>query len=269
MPLFGGISAGIALLGLGLSAAQYSKAQKEKKKADAQLQQERMAAAKSAYKTPQAVKDQLADAQSRSGAVNPALQIAQQQAQQQQANQMGFAQRNASSGTQALSAAAEATQSTNSILPNLVQMQTAYDDRNRQELTAARGATMEDSRIMQQDAITRNQDNANYSLGRVGAAQNDKSQALNLGLSALGTAVSAYGSRNATNRNAYDPGFAQKVNDNYMNPTPLAPAASAMTVPTAATPTTLAATQMPQQYTPMQLAYLKRMGYYNPNSFGR
>ena len=264
MPLFGGISAGIALLGMGLSAAQYAKAQKDKKRADAAVQKD--LAARPNYSTPQAVKDQLAEAQSRNGAVNPAIQIAQQQAQQQQANQIGAAQRNASSGTQALSAAAEATANANSILPNLVQYQTGYDAQNRQELAGARGAAIDDSRIQQQDMINRNQESANYNLGRVGAAQNDKSQALGLGLAALQTGVSAYGAYGRPNTGttlpvSTDPRVATAV------PTGLNPVAGGMSVPTAGQmPANLPANMQPVngQFSPYQLAYLKKLGYFQP-----
>jgi len=263
MPFGGLLTGGIALAGLGLSAYQYKKAQKEKQKADAALENQR--ANRPSYKTPQALKDELADAQSRAGAISPAVMIAQQQAQKQQANQIDAAQRNAGSGAQAIQAAANATAQTNSILPGLADLQQNYDLQNRQQLTNARGAGIEDSRTMQQDALNRQQEGAQFELGKVGAAQNDKSQALGLGLAALNAATSIYGVSKAF---PTQPQVQPDVPTTPVAGTPTATPTVGAT-PIAANPGPISNTLDYSNLTPLQLAYLRKTGRlnYQPYNF--
>lgn len=258
MPVFGGISAAIALAGLGMVAGQAAKAKKDKRRAEADEANAKKA--QQGYVTPSSVAEQLADARSKVGAINPALTQAYQQAQLSQANQSAFAQRNASSGAQALSAAADAASNTQSILPTLAGQQTAYDQQNRGMLVQALGASTEDSRIKQQVAQEQNMAAQQYALGRVGAAQQDKSQALGLGIQAVSTAAGIYGAGQQI-RNPYGMTPTTKtVNTRGADTTPTnALAPTGTTMPTGAT-------QMPSNLTPLQQSYYRRMGYnFYPN----
>jgi hypothetical protein len=261
---------------LGLSAYQYKKAQKEKQKADAALENQR--ANRPSYKSPQALKDELAEAKARSGAVSPAVQMAQAQALKQQANQIAAAQRNASSGAQAIQSAANASAQANSILPGLADLQQNFDLQNRQQLTNARGAGIEDSRVMQQDALNRQQEATQFELGKVGAAQNDKSQALGLGLAALNAATSIYGVSKAFPTQQQVPvtattpvagvgvgqGYTAATGDTIPTPT-----VAGTTAATGATPmaSPIGGTADYSGLTPLQIAYLKKMGRLSSNPY--
>lgn len=215
----------IPLAALALSAAgtgwQMSSAAKDKKRATAELEKSRKAQV--ALETPQAVKDQLADAQSKNGATNPALIGAYQQALQAQANQQSFAQRNASSGAQALSAASEAQSNTQSMLPQLAMMQTDYNQQNRGAYVDALRASTEDSRLKTADAAERNQASQQFALGQLGAANQNRAQAIGAGVAALGSVLNYAGQTAGTNTRMPSADFMGNTNGAGMPMAPLQP----------------------------------------------
>lgn len=184
------VATGVGVAGLGLSAYQYFHGQSQKKKADAQLQADM--ANRPTYKTPQSVLNTAADAQSRLNADNPATIAAKQALQQQSASQAGFAQRNASSGGQAIQAAADANAQMYSAIPSLAAQDQQYRQQNIQNYYSTQNALTDDSRIKFQDQLAANDAQQQYQLGMVGAAQQDKSQALALGVQSAGMLAGAY-----------------------------------------------------------------------------
>lgn len=221
--------AGVAGLGLGLVQSFLSSQQQRKQ--DAAFQQ--ALAARPAYQIPQATKDALAQSQAQLNETNPAIIAAQNQLRQQAANQMGFAQNNASSGTSALAAAANANQAYNSAVPQLAQAQTQYhqqNEQNYQQSLAQMARAQENVTADQQEA---NQALQNYHLGRVGAANSGLGQGLGL----LGQGLGILGQADMGNP------FAKKVSSTPMAQIGLNPLSS--TAPSYTPPTTLSPISAP------------------------
>ena len=130
------------------------------------------------YQISDTVKKQLAEAQARYNAQNPAIAMAYQQAQQGMAGQMANAQRNASSGAQALAAGAGAQAQLQSIAPQLAAQQTAYQQQQQANLNQARGLMGEEEMNQYKDQLAANQAKQNYGLGLAQAGGAMKSQGL-------------------------------------------------------------------------------------------
>lgn len=130
------------------------------------------------YQISDTVKQQLAEAQSRYNAQNPAIAMAYQQAQQGMAGQMANAQRNASSGAQALAAGAGAQAQLQSIAPQLAAQQAAYSQQQQANLNQARGLMTEEQRTKFADMLATNQARQNYGLGLAQAGSAMKSQGM-------------------------------------------------------------------------------------------
>jgi hypothetical protein len=168
------IGAGVVGLGTGLyQAISGSKQQKGGQKAFEQAM-----AARPQYEISDTVKQQLAEAQSRYNAQNPAIAMAYQQAQQGMAGQMANAQRNASSGAQALAAGAGAQAQLQSIVPQLAQQQTAYNQQQYANLNQAQNAMGEEEMNQFRDQLAANQMKQNFGLGLAQAGSAMKSQGL-------------------------------------------------------------------------------------------
>lgn len=171
MPIIAG-----AVIGLGSGLYQtISGAQQQKK---GQQAFEQAMAARPQYQISDTVKQQLAEAQSRYNAQNPAIAMAYQQAQQGMAGQMANAQRNASSGAQALAAGAGAQAQLQSIAPQLAAQQAAYQQQQQANLNQARGLMTEEQRTKFSDMLAANQMKQNYGLGLAQAGSAMKSQGL-------------------------------------------------------------------------------------------
>ena len=121
----------------------------------------------------------LADTQGRTNATSPAVQAALRNANQQTVNQMFNAQRNASSGAEAIAAAATAQQQNNSVLPNLAAAQQAYDAQNRGAYYSALDNMTNERDKVFSDRIRRNVDMRNYFLGRTASANRNLQSGLN------------------------------------------------------------------------------------------
>lgn len=142
------------------------------------------------YEVSPYAKAQLADSQARLNSVSPGLMAAYQQAQLGAANQMENAQRNASSGAQALAIGAGAQSEAQSILPQLAAQQDAYQQQNRQLYYGALN-NMDQQHNQQFDSrLGKYSDLTNFYLGQVGAASANQSQAMGLAASGLASAAS-------------------------------------------------------------------------------
>lgn len=191
-----------ALIGAGVSAYQAIKARKDQKKAQ-ELAEKELANAPQ-YKTPQSVLDQLNEARASKNAVNPALMMAYQQAQQAAAGNVANANRNATSGAESLAAGSQAQGQLQSIIPGLANAQTGYAMQNRGLYNQALAGMTEDDRIKFQNAQQRNSDLVNYRLGLAGAATQNQGAAMN----GVGTALGSRGVNNwlaGYGKPVYDP----------------------------------------------------------------
>lgn len=105
------------------------------------------------------VKGMVAQAQAQQNAINPAVMAMYQQAQQQAANTMAAAQRNASSGPEAINAALMAQNIANSQAPQAALQQTQYNMANRANLQNTQSALNNErqnvfnSRVAKNDAL--------------------------------------------------------------------------------------------------------------------
>lgn len=185
MPIIAG-----AAIGLGSGLYQTISGSKQQKRGQQAFEQ--AMAARPQYEISDTVKQQLAEAQSRYNAQNPAIAMAYQQAQQGMAGQMANAQRNASSGAQALAAGAGAQAQLQSIVPQLAAQQAAFQQQQQANLNQARGLMTEEQRTKFADMLAANQARQNFGLGLAQAGSAMKSQGLGaiaqggLGLAAAG-----------------------------------------------------------------------------------
>lgn len=171
MPIIAG-----AAIGLGSGLYQTISGSKQQKRGQQAFEQ--AMAARPQYEISDTVKQQLAEAQSRYNAQNPAIAMAYQQAQQGMAGQMANAQRNASSGAQALAAGAGAQAQLQSIVPQLAAQQAAYSQQQQANLNQARGLMTEEQRTKFADMLAANQARQNFGLGLAQAGSAMKSQGL-------------------------------------------------------------------------------------------
>lgn len=177
---------------IGLGSGLYQTISGAKQQKQGQKAFEEAMAARPQYQISDTVKKQLAEAQARYNAQNPAIAMAYQQAQQGMANQMANAQRNASSGAQALAAGAGAQAQLQSIIPQLAQQQAAYNQQQYANLNVAQNAMGEEEMNQFRDQLAANQARQNFGLGLAQAGSAMKGQGLGalaqggLGLAAAG-----------------------------------------------------------------------------------
>lgn len=198
------IGAGVIGLGTGLyQAISGTKQQKSGQKAFEQAM-----AARPQYEISDTVKQQLAEAQARYNAQNPAIAMAYQQAQQGMAGQMANAQRNASSGAQALAAGSGAQAQLQSIAPQLAAQQTAYNQQQYANLNQAQGLMSQEEKTRFSDMLAANQARQNFGLGLAQSGSAMRSQGLGsiaqgaFGLLSAGLSGKFGGTKNTTNGNA-------------------------------------------------------------------
>jgi hypothetical protein len=174
MPVTAAIIGGVVGLGSGLyQTISGSKQQKSGQKAFEQAM-----AARPQYEISDTVKQQLAEAQARYNAQNPAIAMAYQQAQQGMAGQMANAQRNAASGAQALATGAGAQAQLQSIVPQLAQQQAAFQQQQYANLNQAQGLMSQEEKTRFSDMLAANQAKQNFGLGLAQAGSAMKSQGL-------------------------------------------------------------------------------------------
>jgi hypothetical protein len=171
MPIIAG-----AVVGLGSGLYQTISGSKQQKQGQKAF--EEAMAARPQYEISDTVKQQLAEAQARYNAQNPAIAMAYQQAQQGMANQMANAQRNASSGAQALAAGAGAQAQLQSIAPQLAAQQAAFQQQQQANLNQARGLMSQEEKTKFSDMLATNQARQNFGLGLAQAGSAMKSQGL-------------------------------------------------------------------------------------------
>jgi hypothetical protein len=200
MPIIAG-----AAIGLGSGLYQTISGSKQQKRGQKAF--EAAMAARPQYEISDQVKQQLAEAQSRYNAQNPAIAMAYQQAQQGMAGQMANAQRNASSGAQALAAGAGAQAQLQSIIPQLAQQQAAFQQQQQANLNQARGLMSQEEKTKFSDMLATNQARQNFGLGLAQAGSAMKGQGLGaiaqggLGLVSAGL-MGKFNKTNTTNNQA-------------------------------------------------------------------
>jgi hypothetical protein len=171
MPIIAG-----AVVGLGSGLYQTISGSKQQKSGQKAFEQ--AMAARPQYEISDTVKQQLAEAQARYNAQNPAIAMAYQQAQQGMAGQMANAQRNASSGAQALAAGAGASAQLQSIAPQLAAQQAAFQQQQQANLNQARGLMSQEEKTKFSDMLATNQARQNFGLGLAQAGSAMKSQGM-------------------------------------------------------------------------------------------
>jgi len=196
----------IAGAAIGLGSGLYQTISGSKQQKQGQKAFEEAMAARPQYQISDTVKQQLAEAQARYNAQNPAIAMAYQQAQQGMAGQMANAQRNASSGAQALAAGAGAQAQLQSIAPQLAAQQTAYQQQQYANLNQAQGLMSQEEKNKFSDMLAANQARQNFGLGLAQAGSAMKSQGLGsiaqggLGLASAGL-MGKFNKTNTTNGN--------------------------------------------------------------------
>jgi hypothetical protein len=220
MPVTAAIIGGAVGLGSGLyQTISGSKQQKSGQKAFEQAM-----AARPQYEISDTVKQQLAEAQARYNAQNPAIAMAYQQAQQGMAGQMANAQRNAGSGAQALAAGAGAQAQLQSIAPQLAAQQAAYNQQQYANLNQAQGLMSQEEKTRFADMLAANQAKQNFGLGLAQAGSAMKSQGLGamvqggLGLATAGLNGQFGGNKIGTSQAATVANPSEYYNNPMINP---------------------------------------------------
>ena len=223
MPIIAG-----AVVGLGSGLYQTISGSKQQKQGQRAFEQ--AMAERPQYQISDTVKQQLAEAQARYNAQNPAIAMAYQQAQQGMAGQMANAQRNASSGAQALAAGAGASAQLQSMAPQLAAQQAAFQQQQQANLNQTRGLMSQEEKTKFSDMLATNQARQNFGLGLAQAGSAMKSQGMGalaqggLGLAAAG--LMANPNIKITGQNAQAPSVSHPE-EYYNNPmiNPAAPPA--------------------------------------------
>lgn len=164
-PVGAAIGGGVQL-GLGLYNAIHGA--KERKKAQAAL--ESAMNARPDFQISQEAKDIVTNQQNALNAGNPAIDALYKQNQIAAANTMANAQRNATSGTEAMQAAANAQAMQMAQNPQLAQLQMQSDIANRGQLTNALLNMQQQKLIKAQDMLDKNQMWQTYRAGQMAAA---------------------------------------------------------------------------------------------------
>lgn len=158
------------LVQLPFGIVQASKGNRDRKRAEAQSEQELNASPE--YQTSPYAQQMLAQAQAQQNAINPAVSSLQQQALQQQANSNAAIQRNASSGAEAISGAIMAQNAANNNAPAIAQLQQEYAMRNQGLLANAMQNMTGEYQNIFNDKVRRNDNRLNFRLGQLAGANN-------------------------------------------------------------------------------------------------
>lgn len=177
-----------AALQTGLGIYQAITGGRQAKKNDKLLQQA-LASSPVYQESPYAAR-MLADSQGRLNATSPAVLAAYRNANQGAANQAAVAQRNASSGAEAISAGAVSQNQVNNVLPGLAGAQQSFDAQNRGVYYDALGNMTNERDKVFNDQMRRNMDMRNYYLGRTAAGNRN----LQSGINSLASGISGAGS---------------------------------------------------------------------------
>lgn len=161
-----GLLGGATQLGFGIYDAIAGA--KQRKKAQAAL--ESAMAARPDFQISQEAKDLVTNQQNALNAGNPAIDALYKQNQTAAANVMANAQRNATSGTEAMQAAANAQAMQMAQNPQLAQLQMQSDMANRGALSNALLNMQQQKQIKAQDMLDKNQMWQTYRAGQMAAA---------------------------------------------------------------------------------------------------
>lgn len=161
-----GLLGGAAQLGFGIYDAIAGA--KQRKKAQAAL--ESAMAARPDFQISQEAKDIVTNQQNALNAGNPAIDALYKQNQTAAANVMANAQRNASSGSEAMQAAANAQAMQMAQNPQLAQLQMQSDMANRGSLANALLNMQQQKQIKAQDMLDKNQMWQTYRASQMAAA---------------------------------------------------------------------------------------------------
>lgn len=195
------VAAIAGLISAGVGTYTAIKASNEKKKAQAAFD----AAMKNRtnYQPTEASKQALIESESQKNALSPAVLMAYQQALAQTAAQQNLIQKNATSGAEALSSSSAAQNSFQNLLPQLMGAQQSYQDKKQANYYNALGDMSRQQEMVQEDKNAKQSDLINYYLGRMGAANTNKTQ---------GIAMAAQGASNVANSTVqYDPNSGKYV----------------------------------------------------------
>jgi hypothetical protein len=154
------------LISAGAGLWQTIKSGKEKKKALAEMDKQ----SPPDYQTSPYAQEAMLEARLSKGAVSPAMLMAQQSAQQQAANTAAAAQRNATSGAEALAAGNIAQAQYQAMLPQLAAAQQARQDQQQRNLQEMLAGMTEEERAKFMGRRQRYADLMSLALGRLGAA---------------------------------------------------------------------------------------------------
>jgi hypothetical protein len=197
----GGASAGMSGIGGILGGAvqgvvgvvDWIKAGKERKKY--LKESEQALAGLPQYAASQYAKTDLANAQSQANAIDPSIMMQYNKLQQGAANTAAMGQRNAMSGAEAINAAITGQNIAASQAPSIAAQQTQYAMANRGALSRAlQGMTAEEQNVFNSKNAIANQ-MFNYKLGRLGAAEARKADAIKNvvgGVGAIGTGIGGF-----------------------------------------------------------------------------
>jgi hypothetical protein len=217
MPIIAG-----AAINLGSGLYQTISGSQQQKKGQKDFEQ--AMAERPRYEISDTVKQQLAEAQARYNAQNPAIAMAYKQAQQGMANQIANAQRNAASGSQALAVGAGAEAQLQSIIPQLAAQQTAYNQQQYANLNQAQGLMSQEEKTRFSDMLAANQARQNFGLGLAQAGSAMKSQGLGaiaqggLGLATAGLNGQFGGNKTNTSQVATVANPSEYYNNPMINP---------------------------------------------------
>jgi hypothetical protein len=176
---------------IALGSAGYQAYTGSQQKKQGQRAFEKAMAERPQYQISDTVKAQLAEAQARYNAQNPAIAMAYQQAQQGMANQQANIQRNAGSGFSALAGGAAAQAQLQSIIPQLAAQQTAFQQQQQANLANSQALMAQEEKNRYSDMLAANQMKQNFGLGLAQAGSAMQSQGLSAGVQAAGNLASA------------------------------------------------------------------------------
>lgn len=146
------------------------------------------------YEESPLIRQMYAQAQAQQNAVNPAIAAMYRQAQQGAANTAAIAQRNATSGAEAIQAAANAQAQLQAMSPQIAQMQTQYNMANLQNLNNAQERLAQEGMNVYRSQLAKNDALQGLRAGQLGRASSLWDNALKntmSGISGVGNALAS------------------------------------------------------------------------------
>lgn len=202
-----------AITGLATTAYSLAQADAAKKDQEKAQKQARIALADQPdYLPTQSSRNLLANAAASKNAINPATLLAYRQAQQAAANQTANAQRNATSGSEALSVGAAAQNALQSLVPQLAADQTRFNMANKQDYERALANMSDEERRAFEAKRAKTNDVMNYNIGLAQGYNANKNAALGSAFSSLANLGSKVGAGFAGNPSVQNTQVATNAN---------------------------------------------------------